>query len=258
MAAGGLVIRLAVALACVGLVGCGGLPEPAAPAPPPSSTAPPGPSVEELRPKAAAAITTAAQPLGPATTADKDEDPGSPGFSTTTNYCKTIIGFNIQGTGRPGAIVSILGQLALTMTVGNASEKSPGLRVEAQVVRRARSLDETPPDNSCPGQHILNVQQQLGTYGAFTTPAVGVQRPQSVVVSGRKADVVRTTVGVRDGSYLFLPGQVHLVLIAEPWYLDIAVLQARRAAPAEATTLTDEAQQVAVSLAERLLRELPP
>ncbi len=254
-----MAIRLAAALTCAVLAGCGGLPDAPSPQPPSSSAPPPGPPIEELKPKVVAALTKAGQPLGAVTTADKDTNSRTGGYSTSIKYCDTLIGFNFEGGTRPGALIGIRGQFGQAMTVGDASEKKPGLRVEAEIIYEARSLGDIDADYSCPGAYLVQVPLRFRA-GVLQIPAVGRQFPVGVDVRGKKPLVVRTTLGGlnNSSSYAFLHGQARLVMRSDPWLINIIVLRARPAAAAEAAKLTDEAQQIAVELAERILTELPP
>ena len=264
MASGGVATRLIAALVCAVLAGCGGLPAPPVLPPDPSPLVPASTALDALQPMVVAALTRAGQPLGAVTTAEKGANPTRDEFSSVIQYCNTVIGGNFEAAGRPGSRSPIKARLVQTMSAGEGGAETTGVRAEVEVAYDARSKDtddRTDGQPLCSG--LLHTSIPVMYRGdVLAWPAYASQQLTGVLVAGEEASVVRTTLLLSDYDaslpYIFLHGQVRLTMLHNRWFINIAVLQARPAAQSETAKLTDEAQQIAVTLAERLVAELPP
>lgn len=261
--------KLVIALAGSIVISCSGPSAPQDPTPPPpptSSSDRAAKEVEPLRPKVLAALTKAAQPLGPIT-APEDGTNDEDDFSSSVEFCQPVVGFNTDyGL---DSFVGIDARLIQKTSAGEGGDGRPGVRAEIEVAYDARREDmgeDTGSEPRCTGGTTLlpasiRGYEFPGTTHPLTQQVSFSQRVASAVVAGRNVQVIRTELRLPQDdlySYPFLQGQVRMTLLYNRWFLNIAVLQARPADPSEAVELTDEAQQTAITLAETLVAELPP
>ena len=242
----------------------------------PPAPSPPPPTIEQPRiaypaDEIAAALTTAAEPLGAIT--DQPDEQLEPGtvFGVTVAPCRTVADLLGGSSFDPDAIVPVEALLTQDMEVGAASDETPGVTAQVDVHHlpnpdEANAVLAQARTRFCSGG-VTFVVSGIPVRGSpavatFSTQVAASQVVEPLPGEEDRAIVVRTQLATDtdaladDVTHPVLHGEARLIVAHGSLVIDIAVLAAGAATEEESGRLADEATDRALDLVELFLVKL--